>query len=159
MKRVALGAIAVLLLVAGWRLMWRGNPPVIEWATKFHATHGSTDCGIVTNFDGDNGVLKGRESVKCALSAVEQGRPFFVIFSGHGVDERISHALVSDGRGSAIQLFYGTGMVDQHHISKNRCDVPLKLIVEEKSPYGFPRIHCSPWPPPQSRISADFLLW
>lgn len=126
----------------------------IQRVTRFHAETGSIDCGTVTNYSGN-----GNTSIQCAQSAREQGRPFFVIFMGHGIDEHTSNALRVDAGGRAIELFHGSGMVTlpQNRVMKHDCDSPVQLLVESRSPYGFPRLHCAPWPP--SQIKRDFLLW
>lgn len=82
-----------------------------------------------------------------------------MIFTGHGSDERVSNALVADSDGRIIELFYATGMVTPRGLLKRRCDPHIGLAVEDDSPYGFPRLHCAPWPPREVKISRDFLLW
>jgi hypothetical protein len=91
-------------------------------------------------------------------AAVEKGEPFFVVFNTWYVDAEIWQALVADGRGNAIQLYYGTGMVDLFLIDKSKCDKPLTLVLEKGNEVGYPRLHCTPWPPPRDRVSKDFLL-
>jgi hypothetical protein len=120
---------------------------------------GSIDCGTVVNSPVRSAHEEGEIAVNCARQAHEQGQPFFVIFSGHGSDEQISHALISDGKGNAIQLIYGIGMVSTHRLMKSKCQEPLTLILEPTTPYGFPRVHCAPWPPSESDLSTDFILW
>ena len=36
------------------------------------------------------------------MSARESGRPFVVIFSVHGIDERVSNAVVSNSKGDGV---------------------------------------------------------
>src|SRR5262249_2075128 len=137
--------VLILSLVAGVALstlIWFVSD--IQRATRFHAEAGSIDCGTVTNYSG-NGIT----SIQCAQSAREHGRPFLVVFTGHGIDEQISSALIVDAGGRGIELFHGSGMVNppRNRVMKSDCYSPVQLVVESRSPYGFPRLHCAPWPP------------
>jgi hypothetical protein len=132
--------------------------PVIEWAAWLRSERGSIKCGLVTNSFDRSGATAAQAAIACAQSALEQHRPFLLIFTGHGIDERMSSALVGDSKGNAIELFYATGMVaPRNMLVKQRCEMPTRLEKEESSGYGFPQLHCAPWPP--KTLTRDFLFW
>jgi hypothetical protein len=158
-KKTVTAIVLVLALAICAVYWWSERLPVMLWAVHAHASEGSKDCGIVRNTSTDDGSVAAQVAIDCAESASQKGQPFFVVFSGVGTDEQISQAVVADSHGNAVQLFYATGSVQRRGLFKSPCHTPLQLFVEEMSPYGFPRLHCAPGPPPNSRISRDFLLW
>jgi hypothetical protein len=145
-----MAALAAALVYSYERL------PVIQWATRFHAEKDSIDCGYVAGSSClSDSHANAEAALKCALDANEHHLPFSVIFTGCGIDEQISNAVIGDSRGNAIELVYGTGMVrPRHTLLKHGCK---QLQVEQTSPYGFPRLHCAPWPP--TRLEEDYILW
>lgn len=159
MRAKVVAALLVVLLAAGVVYVWGERLPIMLWAVHAHASKESRNCGTVTNSRADDGSVAGQVAIDCAKSASQHGQPFFVVFSGTGSDAQISQAVVADGQGNAIQLFYGRGEVQRRSLFKSPCEMPLQLSVEEKSPFGFPRLHCAPRPPPNSRVSRDFLPW
>ncbi|HYG99512.1 MAG TPA: hypothetical protein VD837_10310 [Terriglobales bacterium] len=153
MKKRLVILLLTLFVIAVILFRFYDRLPVIECATRFHSAWGSVDCGHVTTRVG-----KGADAaISCAQFAFRSGRPFTVIFTGSGIDARISNALVVDSKGNGIELFYGTGLVSPGGLVKHRCGTPMRLELEEDSPYGFPRLHCAPSPP--RKINRDFLLW
>jgi hypothetical protein len=140
---------AILLLVASvvaYRLCdgWT----VIEIAARLHSEWGSTSCGHVTNSFYHGETPSGDAAITCAQNALEHHHAFSVIFSGYGIDEVVSNALVANSKGKAVEVFYATGMVTiRNKLLKHRCDFPTRLVVEKDSPYRFPRLHCTEWPP------------
>ena len=159
LKKTLAVAVATLSLALLALYVWHDRLPIIAIAVRAHAARGSINCGTVTNIGWINAEDTGNAAIDCAVSASELRKPFYVVFTGYGADTKISHALVSDANGRAIQIFYATGTADRPGLWKSRCDEPLKMIIQEKTSYRFPRVHCAPWPPSQDRLSRDFLLW
>jgi len=92
------------------------------------------------------------------MSAGENGRPFVVIFSVHGIDEQVSNALVGESKGSGVELVYATGMVNNANtLLRHRCGAPVQLLVDPPTTYHIPRLHCAPWP--TTDFGRDRLLW
>jgi hypothetical protein len=152
MRRVVAGLGVVIGCLVG--LLIFNRLPWIDIAAHFHSQRGSTDCGHVVAPD----YPAAQAAIQCALTAHEQGQPFVVIFSGHGIDEQISNALVGDSNRSAVELLYATGMVtNSGTLLKHRCAVPAEIELESDSPYHIPRLHCSPWP--HTRFDKDYLFW
>ena len=140
---------AILALVAGvvaYRLCdgWT----VIEMAARLHSEWGSITCGHVTNSFYHGERPSPDIAITCAQNALEHHHAFRVIFTGYGIDEEVSNALVANSRGKAVEVFYATGMVtNSNKPLSHRCDFPTRLVVEKDSPYGVPRLHCAEWPP------------
>jgi len=137
----------------------RDRLPVIEWAARFHSERGSIECGHVTNRQRHaEPVISADAGINCAIAAHENRRPFTLLFTGSGMDERVSTAIIGDSEGNVTELIYATGMViNNSTLLKHSCSRPVQLLVERRSPYGFPRLHCAPWPP--ERMERDYLLW
>jgi hypothetical protein len=157
-KRIAIALIVVFaagVLFLAYR--WFDRLPWLETAVRLHSERGSTNCGLLS--DSSAGPHADPEVVlTCALSAHQQRRPFFVMFSVHGVDAQVSTAIVGDSKGEAIELWYPTGMFERANtLLRHRCDRPTQLIVEQPTVYGMPRLHCLPWPPPA--LQRDHILW
>ena len=148
-KRLAI-VIAIVVLVAGivaYRLCDGWN--VIEIAARLHSERGSTRCGHVTNSSYHGERRSPEVAITCAQNALEHHHAFSVIFTGYGIDEEVSNALVANSKGDVVEMFYATGTVTnfKNKLHRHRCDFPTLLVVEENSPYGFPRLHCAQWPP------------
>jgi hypothetical protein len=159
MKQSVVVIVVTIFMASIAIYIWRDRLPIMRMAVRAHAARGSIDCGTVSNIGWINAEEPGRAAVNCAVSAAKQHKPFYVVFTEYGADVRISHALISDGSGRSIQLVYASGTVNSHALWKSRCEEPLKVVVEETTPYSFPRVHCAPWPPSEDRLSRDFLLW
>jgi len=153
MQRAAL--LPILSVVFGFLGYWcYRQVPWIDVAASIHSQRGSVDCGHLLEPD----AKAAQAAIDCAMSARESGRPFVVVFSVHGTDERVSNALVCDSKGNGTELFYATGMVkDANTLLKHRCDAPLQLHVDPPTTYHIPRLHCAPWP--ATDIAKDRLLW
>jgi hypothetical protein len=142
-------AMAILVLLAGvvaYRLLDGWN--VIEIAARLDSEWGSTSCGHVTNSYYHGERPSPDAAITCAQNALEHHQAFSMIFTGYGIDEDVSNALMANSKGEAVELFYATGMVTKRNkLLRHRCDFPTRLVVENDSPYGFPRLHCAEWPP------------
>ncbi len=126
----------------------------IDVAASIHSQRGSVDCGHV--FEPD--AKAAQAAIDCAMSARESGRSFVVVFSVHGIDERVSNAVRGDSKGYGTELFYASGTVkDANTLLKHRCDAPLQLQLDPPTTYHIPRLHCAPWP--ATDIAKDRLLW
>jgi hypothetical protein len=147
--------LIILLLLFGAIGYWcYQRLPWIELAAMIHSQRSSIDCGHILEPD----VKAAQAAIDCAISAREKGRPFVVVFSVHGIDERVSNAVVGDSRGNGVELFYATGMVNNAKTPlKHRCDAPVQLRVEPRTIYQIPRLHCSPWP--TADFAKDHLWW
>jgi hypothetical protein len=144
-----LGIVTAILLLAAGVVAYRlcDGWTVIEIAAKLHSEWGSTTCGHVTNtFDHGQEPLPDL-AITCAQNALEHRHAFSVIFTGYGIDEEVSNALVANSKGKAVEMSYATGMAaNRNKLLKHRCDFPIRLVVEKDSPYRFPRLHCAEWP-------------
>jgi hypothetical protein len=155
-KRVAI-VLAVTLLPAGvvlYRLCdgWT----IIETAAKLHSEWGSTDCGHVTNSSYHGERIMDETAIACVQNSLERRHPFRVTFTGYGIDDEISTALVADSKGNAIELLYGTGMVTmRNRLLRHHCDSPTRPLTEEA--FGFLQLHCAEWPP--ANLETDYVLW
>lgn len=121
---------------------------VIEIAARLQSDWRGISCGHVTNslYHGER--PSADAAITCAQNALEHHHAFAVIFTGYGIDEEFSNALVTNSKGRAVELFYATGMVTHRNkLLRHRCDFPTRLVVEKDSPYGFPQVHCAEWPP------------
>jgi hypothetical protein len=156
-KRVAI-VLAVTLLPAGvvlYRLCdgWT----IIETAAKLHSEWGSTNCGHVTNslYHGER--IRTETAIACVQNSLERRQPFRVIFTGYGIDDEFSTALVADSKGNAIEVLYETGMGTMRNrgLLRHRCDSPTRLLTEEA--FGFLQLHCAGWPP--ANLETDYVLW
>jgi hypothetical protein len=149
------GLLIILLVVFGVLGYWcYQRIPWIDVAASIHSQRGSVDCGHIMEPD----AKAAQAAIDCAMSARENGRPFVVVFSVHGIDERVSNAVVGDSKRDGIELFYATGMVnDANTLLKHRCDAPVQLQVDPPTTYHIPRLHCAPWP--ATDLAKDRLLW
>ena len=146
-KHIGIAVIIVLLAAVGiaYRLLdgWR----VIEIAARLHSW-GSTNCGHVTNSFYHGESTAADIAITCAQQSLERHRAFRVMFTGYGTDEEVSNALIVNSKGTAVEMFYASGMVNNRNkLLRHHCDVPTRFILEKDSPYGFPRLHCAEWPP------------
>jgi hypothetical protein len=143
---IVIAILAVFAGVVAYRLCDRWI--VIEIAARLRSEWGSTSCGHVTNSFYHGERLSPDVAITCAQNALEHHHAFSVIFTGFGIDEGISNALVANSKGKAVEVFYATGMVtNRNKLLRRPCDLPTRLVVEKDSPYGFPRLHCAEWPP------------
>ena len=149
------GLLIILLFVLGVLGYWgHQRVPWIDVAASIHSQRGSVDCGHISQPDAN----AAQAAIDCAMSARKSGRPFLVVFSVHGIDERVSNAVIGDSRGNGIELFYATGMVNgANTLLKHRCDSPVNLQVDPPTTYHIPRLHCAPWP--STALVKDRLLW
>jgi hypothetical protein len=146
----SLGIVTAILVLVGGVVAYRlcDGWIVIEIAARLHSEWGSTSCGHVTNSFYHGERPSPDVAVTCAQNALEHHHAFSVIFTGYGIDEEVSNALVANSKGKAVEVFYATGMVtNRNKLLRHRCDFPTRLVVEKNSPYGFPRLHCAEWPP------------
>jgi len=125
MQRAAL--LIILLIVFGVLGYWcYQQVPWIDVAASIHSQRGSVDCGHVSEPD----AKAAQAAIDCAMSAHESGRSFAVVFSVHGIDERVSNAVVGDSKGNGTELFYVTGMVnDANTLLKHRSAMPPVLEI------------------------------
>jgi len=148
MKRLGavFATLMLLAVVVAYRLCdaWM----VIEIVTRFHSERGSTNCGHVTNSTYHGERPSAEAAIACAQSALEHHRAFNVIFTGYGIDEEVSNALVADSDGKVAEILYATGAVmNRNRLLRHRCDFPTHLLIEKDSPFGFARLHCVERPP------------
>ena len=122
--------------------------PIIDWAARAHSQRGSVDCGrIRENLDAE-------KANNCAISESKLHHQFFITFTEPGIDEVMTNAIIARSDGTAIELFYATGMVARPNaLFKRRCATPLKLERDAQSG----RLHCIPWPPKD--LERDFIVW
>jgi hypothetical protein len=154
MSKTRAGVVFLVLLgtliyrMYGWRIPW------IKIDAYVRAKRGAVRCGDVTNHGGDD--VEG--AVNCALSAHKSRRPFVIIFTVSGIDERISSAVVGDSDGNAVEILYMEGMFRKRDtLLRHVCSIPARLELERSSPYEIPRVHCAPWPPPD--LEKDYIFW
>ena len=150
MRRKSLGIVTAILVAVAAIVSYRfcDGWTVIEIAAKLHSEWGSTSCGHVTNSFYHGERLSPDVAITCAQNALEHHHAFSVIFTGYGIDDDVSNALVANSKGRAVEVFYATGMVvHRNRLLRHRCDFPTRLVVERDSPTAFPRLHCAEWPP------------
>jgi hypothetical protein len=134
------GLLIILLVVFGAGYWCYQRVPWIDVAAFIHSQRGSTDCGHILEPD----VKPAQAAIDCAMSARDSGRPFVVSFSVHGIDERVSNAVVGDSKGNGVELLYATEMVNNGNtLWKHRCDAPVQLRVDSPTTYHIPRLHCA----------------
>src|SRR2546427_2846988 len=75
---------------------------IIEMAARLHSETGSVNCGHVTNSTYHGETTAADAAIKCAQDALEHHRAFRVVFTGYGIDETISNALVVESQGNGI---------------------------------------------------------
>lgn len=127
-------------------------------AALVRAQKGSLHCGHLTYSGRSSRVADHNRAISCALSALEHRRPFIIIFTAQGVDERISNAIVGDSQGNVVELVYAIGMVNPANtLLKRPCDKPIRLHVDPPTAYRIPRLHCAPWPP--ADWGKGHILW
>jgi len=144
-------ALVVLGILGYWCYL---RVPWIDVAASVHSQRESIHCGHVVEPD----ARSAKVAIDCAISAQTDRRPFVVIFTVHGTDERVSNAVVGDSKGNGLELLYATGMVvDANMLLKRRCDSPIQLQVDPPTTYHIPRLHCSP--SPNALFAKDRLLW
>ncbi len=147
-------AAAVVLVAAG--VLAYNHLPWLALDVRIQAEPGSMDCGQLTN--SRSNAVAPEVAIKCALDSLHHQRPFTIAFHVHGVDEQVSNAIVADSSGSAIELFYATGMVMRPNtLLRHRCSQPTQLQIEPPTIYGIPRLHCAPWP--ASALERDYVFW
>ena len=128
------GLFIILLVVFGVLGYWcYQQVPWIDVAASIRSERGSVDCGHVLEPD----AKAAQVAIDCAMSARESGRPFVVVFTVHGIDERVSNAVVGDSKGNGTELFYVTGMVNvANTLLKHRCAAPLQLTCSPKTAHS-----------------------
>jgi len=146
------GSTAAFLLYRCWdRLPW------LDTSVRVHSENGSTNCGHLTN-SGYEAHPDSAAVIRCAESAHQQHRPFFVTLSIHGVDAFYSSAIVGDSKGQAIEIFYWSGMVIRaNELVRRRCDVSGQFLVLSGEKGDIPQPHCNPWPP--NTVEPDHIFW
>ena len=150
-ERLLITLLSVVAAIGYWCYQ---RVPWIDVAASIRSDRGSVACGHILEPD----AKAAQTAIECAMSASESGRPFVVIFTVHGIDERISNAVVGDSKGNGLELFYATGGVyNANTLFKRHCDVPAQLHVDPPTTYYIPRLHCAPWPP--HNFAKDCLLW
>jgi hypothetical protein len=156
-KRVAF-VLAVTLLSAGVVLHrlcdgWI----IIETAAKLHSKWESTNCGHVTNSSYHGERIRVETAIACVQNSLERRYPFRVTFTGYGIDDELSTALVADSKGNAIEVIYETGMgrLMPNKLLRHHFDSPTRLFTEEA--FGFLQLHCAGWPP--ATLETDYVLW
>jgi hypothetical protein len=126
--------------------------PWIDIAAYAHSQRSNTDCGHVSI------PLEAQRAIDCALSAQQQHLPFTVILTVHGIDDKVSNAVVGYSDGRATEIIYASGMVtNRNTLLKHRCDAPAQLQVEPATNYRIPRLHCAPLS--RAAFSRDWLVW
>jgi hypothetical protein len=159
MKKRIVIALGVVLLVGGivlYRLCdgWT----IIEMAAKLHSEWGSTNCGHVTNSQYHGETTRADAAIACVQNAFNHHQPFRVIFTGYGIDHEISNALVADSEGNAVELLHATGMAaNRNRLLSHHCNLPVRLVTETDSPFGFSRLHCAEWP--AGKFGIDIFIW
>jgi len=148
------GLIVVLAVCGFVAYRCYQHVPWIDVAAYVHSQRGSIDCGHIS----EPHINDAEAAIHCAISARQNGRPVAVIFSVYGTDERVSNAIVGDAKGNGLELFYGTGMLENaNKLLKHSCAAPIQLQVDTSTSYHIPRLHCAPWPSRQ--LQRDHLLW
>ena len=157
---VGLAIVGLCVLVFAWH---RVSPrlPWIELAAKVHAKRGMVNCGHARGLlwsDG-KGDVAWHAVMNCATTAQGAGKGFVAAFTAPYGEGDFSRALVVDGKGKGMEIFYSTGM-DEHadQFMKVPCKTPLRLLVRPES-WGsrdLPRLDCDY---AVSDATRDWLFW
>ena len=97
-RRIRLLVMLYLLVFAACRI----GPSVEEYIefVRSRAGEGATGCGVV-RLGQDR-----TAAVACATAALEQERPFFVIFQVQGIDSDIYYGLSLDNKGAVMRAIW-----------------------------------------------------